>query len=116
MRSGLIMALLLPALLLPACATWSTTSTSWDEPYYGDDWEMHGRVLSIREVVRRREGNPAAGAVAGAVIGLTMGPKAGLAGLIGTAAATMLVKVCEVDVRLAGESEGQPLLSFTPGF
>lgn len=54
------------------------------------------------------------GAVAGAVIGLTMGAKAGLAGLIGTAAATMLVKVCEVDVRIAGEQDAQPLLSFQP--
>jgi outer membrane lipoprotein SlyB len=63
---------LLPALLLSACATTTTTSTMWGDPNAGD-WARTGHVESIRETVRRQEGNPAAGAVAGAFLGSIFG-------------------------------------------
>ncbi len=67
---------LLPALLLPACVTTTTRTTTWGEPY-GGDWARSGRVESIRETVWRQEGNPAAGAVAGAVVGGILGSAIG---------------------------------------
>jgi outer membrane lipoprotein SlyB len=67
----LALALLLP-LALTACVTTTTTTRTWSEPYAGD-WARYGRVESIRETVRRHEGNPAAGAAAGAVLGGLLG-------------------------------------------
>jgi outer membrane lipoprotein SlyB len=50
------------------CATTSTSDTTYSA---APDIEvgMTGRVVTVREVVNRTEGNPGAGAVAGALIG-----------------------------------------------
>jgi outer membrane lipoprotein SlyB len=74
-RRHLAMALL-PALLLSACATTTTTTRMWDDPA-GGDWARLGHVESIHETVRRQEGNPAAGAVAGAFLGGLFGSAVG---------------------------------------
>ena len=50
--------------LLSGCATTQTTSTTWTEPK-----GRLGRVEAVQEVVRRAEGQPFLGAVAGALIG-----------------------------------------------
>jgi len=44
----------------------STTTTTW---VTGESWARAGTVESVQEVVRRVEGQPAAGALAGALIG-----------------------------------------------
>jgi outer membrane lipoprotein SlyB len=58
------------ALSLPAlgCATTTTTSTTWTAPAAAA-YPREGRVESVQEIVQRTEGNPAAGALAGALIG-----------------------------------------------
>jgi outer membrane lipoprotein SlyB len=65
--------LLVPVLLLSACVTSTTTTRTWGGYEASAGWARYGRVESIRETVRRREGNPVAGAVAGAVIGGLLG-------------------------------------------
>ena len=52
-----------------SCATTSTSSTTWADPYADGQWTRPGRVEAVQQVVHRVEGNPAGGAVAGAVIG-----------------------------------------------
>jgi outer membrane lipoprotein SlyB len=66
------LALALPALLLSACVTTTTSSRTWGEPY-GDGWARYGHVESIRETVQRQHGDPGGGAVAGAIIGGLLG-------------------------------------------
>src|SRR5262245_13492834 len=86
---ALHLALLVPVALSPACATTTTTSTTWTDPAavgYG----RAGTVESVQEIVQRTEGNPGAGAVAGALIGGLLfgggrGPAA-VAGAVGGAA------------------------------
>jgi outer membrane lipoprotein SlyB len=56
------------AVLLQACATTTTTAWTYTAPP-GPAWSRPGFVESVREVVRRTEGNPAGGAVAGALVG-----------------------------------------------
>jgi len=63
---------LLPAVLLAACATTTTQTTNWGDPY-GGGWARRGRVEQIRETVTRQQGDPAAGAVAGAMVGSLVG-------------------------------------------
>jgi outer membrane lipoprotein SlyB len=67
---------LLPALLVSACVTTTTTSRTWGDPA-GTGWARAGRVEAIRETIHRRQGDPAAGAVAGAVIGGLLGSAIG---------------------------------------
>jgi outer membrane lipoprotein SlyB len=65
-----------------ACATTSTTSTTWtaeDPP----PWARYGRVSWVREVVQRQEGNPAGGALAGALIGGLLGGGRGPGAVVG---------------------------------
>lgn len=79
-KPALLALALVPALLLPACVTTRTTTRTYGDPYAGGpsgDWVRYGRVESIREVVQRQEGNPGAGAVAGAVIGGLLGSAIG---------------------------------------
>lgn len=58
------------AALLLSCATTSTTSTTWTQPPpYQGAWTRPGHVESVQEIVQRIEGNPAGGALAGALIG-----------------------------------------------
>src|SRR6266568_1711533 len=59
----------LPALLLGGCATTTTQTTTWGDPAYGQGWARYGQVESIRETVRTTQGDPAAGAFAGALVG-----------------------------------------------
>lgn len=66
---------LLSPLLLAGCVT-TTTSSTWSEGFPADG-ARYGHVESIRETVRRQEGNPAAGAAAGAVIGGLLGSALG---------------------------------------
>ena len=69
--------------LSPACATTTTTSTTWTDPAavaYG----RVGTVDSVQEIVQRTVGNPGAGAVAGALIGgLLFGGGRGPAAVVG---------------------------------
>ena len=63
-------ALLALSLALTGCVTTSTTTRTWGEQ---DDWVRYGRVVKIRETIQRADGNPGAGAVAGAVVGGLLG-------------------------------------------
>jgi outer membrane lipoprotein SlyB len=84
--------------LMSACATTDTTSTTWTDPNapgYGaypppPGYVRGGQVQSVQEVVQRTQGQPAAGAVAGALIGSFLfgghGPGSALAGAAGGAA------------------------------
>jgi outer membrane lipoprotein SlyB len=64
------------------CATTSTTETTWTAPNGRDEIGQTGRVESVHEIVQRVEGNPAGGALLGAVIGgvLTHGRPIGVVG------------------------------------
>jgi len=64
------------------CATTSTTEATWTTPGTRSETGRTGRVESVREIVQRVEGNPAGGALLGAVIGgiLTRGRPIGVVG------------------------------------
>lgn len=64
------------------CATTSTTSTEWTDEYS----PREGRVESVRQIVHRVQGNPAGGAVAGALIGAVLFGGHGPRTLFGAAA------------------------------
>jgi len=70
--------------LLAALAGCATTTTTYAEPPAGS-WSRPGRVESVREIIQRREGNPAGGALAGALIGGFLFGGRGPAALIGAA-------------------------------
>ncbi len=61
--------LVLPALLLGGCVATTYRSQTWGQDPYGAEWARYGHVESIRENVRTQQGDPGAGAVAGALIG-----------------------------------------------
>jgi outer membrane lipoprotein SlyB len=61
--------LALPALFIGGCATTTYQTTAWGDPAYGANWARYGHVESVRETVRTTQGDPGAGAFAGAVIG-----------------------------------------------
>jgi outer membrane lipoprotein SlyB len=63
---ALALALSLAAL---GCGTTTTSSTTWTAPGPPLPYPREGRVESVQEIVQRTEGNPAAGALAGALIG-----------------------------------------------
>ncbi len=70
MKTPRTLALLLTAALaLPACVMTTEARRPWGAPGPGAEWARYGRVESIQEVVRRQEGNPAGGAVLGALVG-----------------------------------------------
>jgi outer membrane lipoprotein SlyB len=65
------------------CATTSTTEATWTAaPEAPDETGRLGNVESVHEIVQRVEGNPAGGALLGAVIGgvLTGGRAVGVVG------------------------------------
>jgi outer membrane lipoprotein SlyB len=68
-----LLALVLPALLLGGCVTAATRSTTWGQESYGygpgGNWARYGHVENVRETVHAYQGDPGAGAVAGAIIG-----------------------------------------------
>ncbi len=79
---------LVPILLLAGgCVTATTTSREVGGGPYAQSWVRDGRVQSVREVVRHYEGDPAGGAMAGAVIGGLFGNA--LEGPYGSGAATL---------------------------
>jgi outer membrane lipoprotein SlyB len=61
-----IRAAAMAVLAVMACARTSTTTTTW---VASGNWTRTGTVESVQEVVRRVEGEPAAGALVGALIG-----------------------------------------------
>jgi outer membrane lipoprotein SlyB len=61
--------LVLPALLLGGCVTTAYRSQTWGPDPYAAQWARYGHVESIRENVRTQQGDPGAGAAAGAIIG-----------------------------------------------
>ena len=69
--------------LATSCMRTSTTSTTWVAE---GNWARAGTVESVQEVVRRVEGEPAAGALAGALIGGFLFHGNGRASLFGAAA------------------------------
>jgi len=76
MRTRPLIAAAASLVVLSGCVTTrTTTSTTWGDP--GAEWSRPGHVESIRETVQRDEGNPAGGAVAGAVIGGLLGSAIG---------------------------------------
>jgi outer membrane lipoprotein SlyB len=80
---GTVAAALLLA-LASACTT-TTTYSTWTESAAMAGWARPGRVESVREIVQRQEGNPAGGALAGALIGGFLFGGRGPAALIGAA-------------------------------
>jgi len=87
------------------CATRSVTETTWAARPAPDELGRAGRVESVREVVQHVEGNPAGGALLGALIGgvLTRGRPIGVVGgaAVGAAASQGAYerRVYEVRVR-----------------
>ncbi len=61
--------LVLPAMLLGGCYATSYRSQTYGGDPYAQQWARYGHVESIRETVRTQQGDPGAGAAAGAIIG-----------------------------------------------
>lgn len=79
------------SLLGVGCATTSTTSTTWRaEPQPVVSWARPGTIESVQEIVRRVEGDPARGALAGALIGGFLFHRHGPATLFGMAGGAAL--------------------------
>jgi outer membrane lipoprotein SlyB len=72
------------------CATTTTSSTTWVDPAAGGNWARPGRVESVQEIVERVEGNPAGGAVAGALIGGFLFGGRGRSALFGAASGALV--------------------------
>jgi outer membrane lipoprotein SlyB len=77
------------ATLAVACATTETSST-WTYPQGDGYWVRPGRVESVQEIVQRVQGNPAGGAVLGALIGGFLFGGRGPAALFGAAGGAAL--------------------------
>jgi outer membrane lipoprotein SlyB len=84
MRTGRNLAAAAVLLALASACTTTTYSTWSDSPVMAG-WARPGRVESVREIVQRQEGNPAGGALAGALIGGFLFGGRGPAALIGAA-------------------------------
>ena len=83
MISMLARALLFAAAACTSCTHTTTTSTTWVAE---GNWTRPGTVESVREIVQRTEGQPVAGAFAGALIGGFLFHGDGPATLFGAAA------------------------------
>lgn len=69
--------MLLFTVVAPGCVTSTTSSRTWyAQTPAGASWARPGTVEFVREVVHRRDGNPAGGAAAGAAIGAMLGEDA----------------------------------------
>lgn len=92
MKTARLAALLvLPALLLGGCVTTQYRTTTWGNDQYGGGWARYGRVESVRETVRTTQGDPGAGAVAGAIIGgLLFGGRHPVQTVVGMGAGAMV--------------------------
>lgn len=77
MRNRTLLASAASLALLSGCVTSRTTTRTWSDGYAGEEWSRPGHVESVRETVQRDEGNPAGGAVAGALIGGLLGSTIG---------------------------------------
>lgn len=73
-----------------SCANTSTSTTTWSAPPAAAGWTRAGYVESISEIVERVEGNPAGGALAGALIGGVLFGHRGHASLFGAATGAAL--------------------------
>jgi outer membrane lipoprotein SlyB len=76
-RRSLALIALASLATLPACVATTTESRTWSDRDAEATYQRHGRVDSVREVVQRQQGNPGAGAVAGAIIGGLLGSTIG---------------------------------------
>jgi outer membrane lipoprotein SlyB len=85
LKSSHVMAAIVVAVYGLGCATTATSSTTWTAPGGPGGWARAGTVESVQEIVRRVEGNPAGGALAGALIGGFLFGGRGPATLIGAA-------------------------------
>ncbi len=83
MSTGKLFLLAAIATACTACTRTTTSSTTWVAE---GNWVRPGSVESVREVVRRVQGDPAAGAIAGALIGGILFHGDGPATLFGAAA------------------------------
>jgi outer membrane lipoprotein SlyB len=73
MARKLALVLALPALLSSACVATTTETRTWGGDPYAEQWARYGHVESVRQTIHRQQGDPAGGAVAGAVIGGLLG-------------------------------------------
>ncbi len=76
-RRPLALAAVASLVTLSGCVVTTTESRSWYDQGSQPAYERHGRVDSVREVVQRQQGNPAGGAIAGAIIGGIIGSTIG---------------------------------------
>jgi outer membrane lipoprotein SlyB len=76
-RRSIALLVLASLTALPACVATTTESRTWYDRGQEADYQRRGRVESVREVVQRQQGNPAGGAVAGAIIGGLLGSAIG---------------------------------------
>ena len=74
------------AIVLGALSCATTTTTSTTHGAQAGEIGMTGRVQSVHEVVQRTEGNPAAGAAAGALIGGALFNRSGPSTVFGATA------------------------------
>jgi outer membrane lipoprotein SlyB len=91
---------MLPLALSAGCVSTTTASTTWGGSGAPPLPDPHGHVEWIRETVQQQQGNPAGGAMAGAVIGGLLGHA-----LIGRSGGTLLGAVGGAAVG-ASESQG----------
>jgi outer membrane lipoprotein SlyB len=87
-----VLALVLSLVVAAAAAGCATTevSSTWVDPSSPAYWQRTGQVESVREIVRRDVGQPAAGALAGALIGGFLFGGRGPAALVGAAGGAMV--------------------------
>ena len=85
MMKSTLMAAIVAATFGIGCATTTSSSTTWTAPPGPGGWARAGTVESVQEIVRRVDGNPAGGALAGALIGGVLVGGRGPGALIGAA-------------------------------
>ncbi len=76
-RPPIALAALAAVATLSGCVVTTTQSRTWYDQDSQASYERRGRVESVREVVQRQQGNPAGGAIAGAIIGGLIGSTLG---------------------------------------